>query len=213
MTFHLQKASCVVVGTFNMYILHPQWLVKREIINKDSEVGIETNLARPGFRFHFPESKSLWIVGPDRIAIESKKGDVDCGRMVARVLEALPETPLFALGSNVVYEAELEELKALPKELQGLPCRVPEDLGARIAQRTFHVGVRQDETEIANIQLAIKAEKLELACNFHTKLEGRADANEVAVTAARRFFEHRRRSTDLAAQLLEVAIHHDHADS
>lgn len=50
MALKFEKASCVVVGTFNIYILRPQWLAKHEIIETGTEVGIETNLTQPGFR-------------------------------------------------------------------------------------------------------------------------------------------------------------------
>ncbi len=86
--FRFQKASCVVVGTFNIHILHPQWLARRGLIQQGLEIGVETNLTRPGIRLRFPEHGALWSISPDRLVIETDHAAFDCGQLAAHVLRA-----------------------------------------------------------------------------------------------------------------------------
>jgi hypothetical protein len=206
--FRFQKASCVVVGTFNMYILHPQWLAKHEIIERGMEVAVETNLAQPGFRFQFPKFKAVWSVAPNRVVIETQDPHTDCGTFVAKVLVTLPHTPLFALGNNAVYRADLSELDALAPAMRDFPRPKSPNEGETVAQNTFHVAVKRAEHEVTNLQIALTEEWIELSCNVHTKLEEQADAAAAAMAAAKRFFEDRTYSKTLAQHLFGTSIDH-----
>jgi hypothetical protein len=198
MAFRFQKSSCIVVGTFNMYILHPKWLAKHGIIESGVEVAIETNFTQPGFRFTFPKLDIRWLIAPNRVIVESSKPAVDCGAIVAKMLKALPETPLQGLGSNVDYEAELNEIEKLSRTIRDFPQQTSPNAGESIAQRTFHVAVKRGEHEATNLQLSFTETKIELACNVHVGLENRENANEAAIAAASRYFEDRARSDALA---------------
>lgn len=195
-----------------MYILHPPWLTKHEIIEAGTEFSIETNLARPGFRFRFPTYEAVWSIAPDRIAAESTSRKTDCAQMVAKVLRALPETPLFAIGNNVVYAATLDELSALSHTIRdfGQP-ESPHD-GETVVQRSFHVAVKRGEGKVANLQLSIKEEAIELGGNLHTKLDGVEDASKEAIAAAERFFQDRDSAKGLAEHFFKVKIGHDAND-
>jgi hypothetical protein len=206
--FQFEKASCVVVGTFNMYIFHPPWLEKHEIIRKGTEVGIDTNLIRPGFRFRFPQYKATWMVAPDRLAVESDEPKTDCGKPVAKVLRVLPETPLFALGNNVHYKAELSELENLSEAIRGFPCMECPTRGQSVVQRTFHVGIKRNEHETITLQISLKEDSIELACNVHVELDNREKASEVAVTAAEQFFGDQSEAMTLAQHHFGVSIDH-----
>jgi len=207
--FQFRKASCVVVGTFNIYILHPQWLTKHGIVAEGTELAIETNLSQPGFRFQFPNSRSTWSIAPVRIGVESQDPDMDCGRVVASILRALPETPLLALGNNVVYQADLGELATLSAAIRDFPRNQRADEGEMVVQRTFHAGVKHGENATFNLQLSLTADSVELVCNVHTALESLADANAAAVAAAEQFIENRRRSRTLAQHFFGASIHDD----
>lgn len=209
MFFRFQKASCVVVGTFNIHILHPQWLVSRGIIEKDLEVGIESNLTRPGLRLRFPQQGALWSITPDRLVIETQDAALDCGGTIARVLGILRETPLFAIGNNLHCTAEFPGADALPERLRQLyqVDSVPPPL--KVAQRTFHLAVERAENELINLQVAVKGDEIELLGNVHYGLAGVEDPNGAAVVAAERFFADRAAAELLANQALGVSISHD----
>jgi len=207
--FRFQKASCVAVGTFNMYILHPQWLAKYEIIEPGTEVGIETNLTQPGFRFRLPDRKATWNVTPNRLVIESPDPGFGCGDTIARILKILPETPLFALGNNFHYQAELSERDNLSASIRDFPETDPLTEEQSVLQRTFHAGVRRSERETINLQVALKEEGIELACNVHHELSDRENASEAAVAAAERFFEDRAEVEALAQHFFGATIEHD----
>ena len=212
MAFRFEKASCVVVGTFNMYILHPSWLVKRQIIETGVEVGIETNLTQAGFRFRFPKDKTVWSIAPNRLVLETKDPEADCGQIVAKILKALPETPLFGLGNNVHYHAELSELDNLSEAIREFPRTESPKPEQSVVQRTFHVGVKRSEQETVNLQILIKDDSVELACNIHTKLDGRDEANNEAIAAAEGFFRDQDMSEELARHFFGVTISHDAND-
>lgn len=204
MAFQFDKAS-VVVGTFNIYILHPQWLAKHGLIEKGTGVFMESNLAQPGFRFRLPENCVTWTVAPHQIAVETDDPTTDCGAMIATVLDALPETPFFALGNNAVYRADLAELETLPELIRNLVHVPSPDAEGKVVQRTFHVGLKHDEHRSTNLQISIREEGIELLCNAHTELRDR-DAKTVVVPAAKRFFEDRAATKILAQHFFGTGI-------
>ena len=209
MFFRFQKASCVVVGTFNIHILHPQWLVSRGIIEKDLEVGIESNLTRPGLRLRFPKLGALWSISPDRLVIETQDAALDCGGTIARVLGILRETPLFAVGNNLHCTAEFPGADGLSERLRQLYQLdgVPPPL--KVAQRTLHLAVERAENELINLQVAVKGEEMEMLGNVHYSLAGSDNPNGAAVAAAQRFFADRAGAESLAKQVWGVSISHD----
>lgn len=208
MAFHFEKASCVVVGTFNMYILHPQWLVRNKIIDDPIEVGFETNLARPGFRFRFENTKTIWDVTPDRLTIETQNPQFDCGKTIVNILGKLPHIPLFALGNNTHYQADLSEFAMLSQSIRDFPRIESPTLPNRVVQRTFHVGIKRTEQETVNLQIAIKENSIELACNVHVDLGGCEPPSDPAIAAAKRFFDDRVESKLLAQHFFGTAIDH-----
>jgi hypothetical protein len=185
-----KKASCVVVGTFNIFILHPQWLAKQGLIEKGTGVFMETNLAEPGFRFRMAKDRVTWNIAPHKIAVETEDPTVDCGAKIASVLEKLPETPLFALGNNVVYRADLAEKGTLAESIRDFPWIESPSTGDTVIQRTFHVGVKHDQHRSMSIQVSIKEDEIELVGNAHTELRDRDTLSEV-IPAAQRFFADR----------------------
>jgi hypothetical protein len=202
-----KKATCVVAGTFNMYIVQPAWLTKVEIIPKGIDVAIGTKLDEPGFRFFSPKLSCRWVVTPSRIEVETEIPEADCGRIVAAVLEKLPWTPLIALGNNAVYSAPRSEIDMLPDEMR----RVSEIPGGyELTQHSFHFGLSR-ENRIANLQLSITSEEIELSINVNTELRNR-DSGTVQA-AARRFLQDRADAESLARQLFKVNIEHGHHNS
>jgi hypothetical protein len=205
--FQFDKASCVAVGTFNIYILHPQWLAKHDLIEKGTGVLMETNLAQPGFRFRLLKDRVTWIISPYQIAFESEDRATDCGARIATVLDALPETPLFGLGNNVVYKADLAELEALPESIRNFVRAPHPDADGKVVQQTLHVALKHDDHRTTNLQLLIKEESIELLCNLHTELRDR-DTRTESVPAAKRFLEDRAASATLAQNYFGIGIEH-----
>jgi hypothetical protein len=183
-----------------MYIIQPRWLVKVGIIPSGTEVVIETKLDEPGFRFGSPKLPVRWLVTPNRVQVETLHADADCGAAVAKVFEALPQTPLIALGNNAIYQAPLGDHEALPIP-PSLRREGPE--GFRAVQTTLHYGMRRGDTTF-NVQLAIAENELELSVNAHTEL--RELNPEDAAKSARRFFEDRRTGERLIQDIFHVDV-------
>jgi len=205
--FQFKKASCVVAGTFNMYLIHPKWLAKHEIIEQ-GEVGIHFNLAQPGFRFVPTKHKVIWTVAPDRLVIESEDPATDCGATAAAVLRKLPETPLFGIGNNVVYRADISEMAALARPIRHFLETSSPAPDQTLAQRSFHVAVKQGEHQTTNLQVSVKEDGIELLCNVHTELRDREDANQAAVDAAGQFFRDRTAVKPLIQHFFAAEIEH-----
>jgi hypothetical protein len=184
-----KKASCVVVGTFNIYILHPQWLAKQGLIERGTGVFMETNLAEPGFRFRMAKDRVTWNIAPHKIAIETEDPTIDCGAKIGSVLKRLPETPLFALGNNAVYCTDLAEMGTLAESIRDFPRIESPNTDDKVI-RTFHVGIKHDQYRSMNIQVSIKENEIELFGNAHTELRDRDTLTE-AVPVAERFFADR----------------------
>jgi hypothetical protein len=198
--FTFKKASCVVAGTFNMYVIQPPWFTKIGIFPKGIEVAIGTHLDEPGFRYAPTKNPFRWFVTPHRVEVETRDPEGDCGAPMASVLEALPWTPLVALGNNVIYTAPLADLDGLREEFRRSP-QAPE--GYAMKQRSMHFGLSR-EGAVMNLQLSITPEELELSVNTHTEL--RKKESEDAQAAARRFIQDRRDAETLIQQLFGVSV-------
>ncbi len=209
MPFKFKKASCVVVGSFNIYILHPKWLAKHEIIDKDVEVGILFNLEQSGFRYHIAKHKVTWNVTPDKIVVESEDPEIDCGDYISKVLSKLPETPLFAIGNNVTYEAEKDETALLNQPIRDfINTAIPMD-SETMVQQSLHVALKRREYEIINLQISIKDDKIILRCNVHAELRERTDVCDAAAQAAKQFIEDRNFVKTLVHHYFGMLIEHD----
>ncbi len=207
MAFRFKKASCVVAGTFNMYIVQPPWLAKVNIIPQGVEVAISSKLDEPGFRFFAPKLPLRWFVTPSRIEVETESPQENCGDKVAAVLSNLPWTPLVALGNNAVYTAPLSAIDTLSEEMRRAPG-VPE--GYALAQRSFHFALSR-EKRVTHLQLSVTPEEIELSVNVHTELRDRD--SEAAQKAARRFLEDRREAEVLAHHLFKANIEYGHSNA
>lgn len=202
MAFRFTKSNCVVVGTFNMYIIQPAWLTARRIIQKSIEIKIEANLEEPGLRFSSPSLASQWLVTPTRLVVESEDRDEDCGESIAKVIKELPWTPLIAIGANSFYKAKRAELPTSLRFLRGekLP-KMPR--GSRIEQSTYLLAVRKGD-QIINLQVSILGDMIELKTNVHTDLRGKDSS--FACQAAQGFLGQRKYSEKLLAKLFGIRV-------
>jgi hypothetical protein len=204
--FRFDRASCVAVGTFNIYIVQPAWLAKREIIPKGIQVAIGSKMDEPGFRFQSPKLKSHWLVAPDRIEIVTRHPDEDCGILMGRVIESLPWTPLKGVGSNVIYKAPADDSAGIAA-LETF--RPPTPAGFTLNQRSLHAGLKRDG-HVFNIQLSALDEGLELAVNIHTEIEDRG--SEQAQESARKFLDHRMLAESLISEIFGVSVEYVEPD-
>ena len=209
--FTFSKASCVAVGTFNIYIVQPPFLKEANCVEVEEETWeVETDLSQPGFRYEFPQLHLKCAVRPDRFFVESENITVDCGSVVHNVIKALKWTPLTAIGINASFTLKnKDEIREI--ERNHFPT-LPEVDGAAIKHRMVHVSVVKDEQRY-NLQLGVKDEVAEFAMNSHSQLEdsgGRKQAWDMAVELTQRFFTHRSIGTKLATSLFGIRF--DHVD-
>lgn len=136
--FTFESASAVAVGTFNIHIFMPPWLVKCGVVN-DPPSSIEFALTRPGFRIRLDESDTLLTIEPQRIQVSSVQEGFNCGEILGKMLHRLKETPLTAVGVNVAYTCTFDH-EELPPAIAALPSAVNgEHASRRTVGLTFEV--------------------------------------------------------------------------
>lgn len=170
MGLRLKTTSCIAIGTFNIYIVQPRWLMDEGILAKgEPPVSLETDLDRPGFRFYREGYPFVWMVRPDRIEVESKVRDADCGGELASVLERLRYTPLAGIGCNVELEALDEAGSSVYEYCKRSSATV---LGRfQPTKRTVRLSFDGDG-RIFNVHFGDDGTELSVAVNIHTELSG-----------------------------------------
>lgn len=203
MPFEFKQASCVAVGTFNIYIFRPDWVGEFEDCPEKSEVSFDADFSQPGFKLASDQFGSEWIVRPDRLLLQPRTSENNSGRTLAAVIRKLPFTPLRAVGSNVSFESDVSELRGLSVSALE-PISAPDPY--EVSQRTWHMAARKGD-EVFNLQLSVQDEKALLSANVHTDVKGKAAG--FAAEAAERFLEHRRESVALFESILGAKISHE----
>jgi hypothetical protein len=217
--FKFKKASCVVVGTFNVHIIEPSRLVEMGVI--DSRPKFLTafrDISQPGMKFEI--DGATWIVRPERLGIESENPKVNCGELAARTLEKLCWTPVKAVGTNIEFIANECSESDLPEHFR--PVSPPIE---NVEQRSCHIGIRRDDS-ILNIQIHVKEKQLELHLNTHTDIKLDSEStksgndqnkqlslNAVVCHACSRFFEDCTDGIDYVKRIIPGAVFHGYENS
>lgn len=199
-TFRFDSTSCIAVGTFNMYVIQPGWLVDRGILPKISQMMLGTNLDEPGFHFSVPGEQTRWAVTPHRVEVSSKHEDDDCGKLVANVVRSLPWTPLKAVGCNFNYTATADEMRTL-RPFLNFPTTPPHGYKAEEHQAMF--SMRRDN-RLYSVKLSILPDGGELLANAQEDINQRG--GEQAAKMADSFFEHRERLEQIIRETLNVDL-------
>lgn len=201
MAFQFHEATCVIVGTFNIYIIRPDWLGKIGLLPEGSEIRLESQLDQPGFRLSSPKLGARWVVSPNRLVLETKNPIEDCGQTADRILEYLPWTPLTALGANVVWRGDAANIETWPHKSRFPPSQVPEEF--KVTQRSWHIAVKRDE-QVFNLQVSEVEEGVEIRANVHTDLRNKDI--DFARETARQFLCQRETCISLIRELFNARI-------
>ena len=190
MKFQFKNASCVVIGTFNVFVIQPKLLTEMGLIRKGTSIKVEQDLSQPGTRIQVDEV--TWVVRPDRLIVESKRYGEDCGTPLAELLSKLLWTPVFAVGVNLAFTGVDIEESEIPDGF-----RLPK-VEFETTQRTVHACIA-DKERVFNVQLAASktqdSTNYELALNIHTDFSEKksshlqASLNQAATLACRQFFD------------------------
>ncbi len=95
------KASIVLLGSFNPRIFHPEWLINRQIVDSWN-YNDESIICVPDFtQIHLPDSRTLTVY-INRFILESTlaSNNLALADLVTNIFVRLPETPLEKLGMN-----------------------------------------------------------------------------------------------------------------
>lgn len=206
MSLHFKQANCVVVGTFNIYILQPGWFVSIGVLETGDKFHFRTDFSRPGFKFSSDKRKLTWLVRPDRLIIETNDYETDCGEVMAAVFRNLPHTPFFGIGNNVELEAPLKELSAF----RGIgDSGLPEaHEHYTVQQRTWHIALHRDP-HVVNIQVAAVPEKETIAVSVNTHTELQKTDRDFREATAKHFLQHRNEAIHLIKDVFGVEVEHD----
>ncbi|WP_437187627.1 hypothetical protein SH668x_001032 [Planctomicrobium sp. SH668] len=138
--------TCVVVGTFNIYIFQPEWLAEVLELKAGTHFEIETDLSRPGFKLSSKDFDCNWIVRPGRLQLEGVRPNPQLGDTLAKVIQKLPETPLYAIGKNFSFQVsdtsglrtEIDDFLNFPNFPQGNVTRTLSGLSVEIGRQTYN---------------------------------------------------------------------------
>lgn len=208
MGFRFKSAAAVAVGTFNIYIIQPNWLSQVGLIGEGAQIEMEADFSRPGFRFKPTGASIRWSIHPDRIILDTEQADADCGAPLAVVLEHLRWTPLFGIGTNLVFEAPLSDID----RVRSLFIEPSPREGFAVGQRTAHIALVKDQQRF-NLQIATpqkpENEVLTLSINVHTAIEQSLlplQANALAIESCRHFIPHRDEAVSLARDVFRIEV-------
>jgi hypothetical protein len=199
--FQFEQVTSVIVGTFNIYVIRPDWLGTVGFVPKGSEMRIESQLNQPGFRLSSPSLGAKWVVLPNRLILETADPNEDCGATVDRILENLPWTPLMALGCNLVYRGDASAVDGWEPKTAFPSRQITGDFVLK--QRTWHIGVQRGD-QLFNLQMSDGEDGVEIRVNVHTDLHDRDIT--FARETARRFFPDRQIAVSLMRELFNARV-------
>lgn len=212
MAWRFKIASAVAVGTFNIYVIQPRWLTEVGLVPDGTKLKMASDLIRPGFRYSSPELSADWDVRPDRVSVVTKQPDVDCGKLLAEVLDKLMWTPLTGIGVNVEFEGATSDLEQLPSGCRLPECALPSGYGMH--QKSIHVALARDE-HVFNFQLSLLDDP-SLAVNVHTDLKDKGtqkEINKLAINACLNYLPLQTEARSLVRQLYKVELQNEqHSD-
>jgi hypothetical protein len=195
----------VAVGTFNIYVLQPHWLVERGILPPE-EITLDTNLSRPGFRLRSPSSSTEWTVVPTRLAIKSAQANRDCGELVGKVLQFLRWTPVTAVGNNLHLVGPVDEIRGA--ESMHAFLRTEFGFGGSAARsRQLGISVPYGTSSMANLTIAVdepEGGKAKIAVNIHSAFQQLS--TDQAVETAKRYLNDRGGAIELVRSLCRVEV-------
>jgi len=122
---------------------------------------------------------------------------------MAAVLSKLPETPVYGLGNNVLFQASRVGLEPFPS-LEACANVVVEPGGYTKKRHVFATTLERDGRAFS-LQLTVGSELVELSGNAHLQLTGDG-TTEVAARAAAGFRADSRVLADLFGEALGVRI-------
>jgi hypothetical protein len=170
------------------------------------DMHVHNDLSRAGLKIGSPKLNLNWTIRPDKVVIESDSPIDNCGEIMERLFEELPWTPLQAQGNNFQFEAPLDELAQIRRQLDFPPAEGHRDYG--LVRRGWHLALKISEEKTCVLQLSVTPTGIQAATNFHTDLENRS--NDCAREAARSFFDDRREAVRLFEESFGVHIENGH---
>lgn len=102
------KSSVVAVGHFNPAILTPGWLVGQGLLD-NGQAEMDQVVGPTGFATRFKMQRLVWGASLDRFFVDAENPTEEFdepARLMQRILERLPHTPLRAIGLNFTFEAD-----------------------------------------------------------------------------------------------------------
>jgi hypothetical protein len=163
--FGFKSSSCVVVGTFNTFVIQPKLLVEMQLLCPDAPIKVQQDLSQPGMRLVAEGLR--WIIRPDRIVIESEDAGEDCGTPLRVLLSHLVWTPVFAVGVNAKFQVAAADAFVSPQCMQ-LP-----EVPFTTLQRTSHFSIPRG-AQVLNFQLSMSVRQppasVDLALNVHSDI-------------------------------------------
>lgn len=121
MAFQLKTATAFAQGAWNIYILQPEWLSEKGILVSE-RVKVERFVEGPGIRLTVGVKSPRWVISPYVVRYESDKpaAEDDVGGPLAKLIAALPETPLRSVGFEFGFRSKAAaDIQTVPRPAVG----------------------------------------------------------------------------------------------
>lgn len=200
MTFEPFESACVAKGTFNIYILKPDFIADLMGCSVPKPLKYQADFDRPGFQIQFEDPSLTWTIRPDGIVASSRDPDASCGEYVAKVLKALPVTPMQAIGNNFHFRASSDEKS---QDFPGSIRQWVKDTSAieGATHRAVAISITRNCT-IFNLSLSSEGECFSVGVNVHRG----SDFPDGIPKAAEMFADDRRQAADLVQEVFKVEL-------
>ncbi|MGC1274883.1 MAG: hypothetical protein WBC44_14350 [Planctomycetaceae bacterium] len=205
--FRFVQSDFVAAGTFNIYVLQPDWFTELGLFISGPKVRLHADLSRPGYRFSQQDSEVEWTITPEKVVAASRARHENCGAAIGKVIETLEWTPLIAVGGNVMLRADETDRDSIPFQLF-VPDLSP-DFTWKNSSSVVTVTRGGRDFRIA---LTRDGDGCQITANIHTDLSrflGREQKLAAARNACESFLSDQRTAFSLIEQFYGVGIEND----
>lgn len=191
MPLSLETAQTIALGPFNPHIISPGWLFAEKIC-QDNEVELRFLPMSQGMAFRIRDVD--WQIDFHSLMVQSQK--VNCGELVAKVVEKLHHTPVHAVGNNFHYSGTVNEWNSRPLPMLGKKGWDSFGGIGTIDQLRW-TGTFVENSIRTEVTLGQTEAAIVVLFNFHRNTKG----SESAVKAAQQFDDDQKKSKELLEKL------------
>jgi hypothetical protein len=205
----LSDWTVVLVGSWNVAILNPDWLGKSVLGEREFQVELIMEGVRPRMRFQF--ERVVVIPAVDRLIFASRhpeeKDLLAAEEAAKKVLTLLPVTPITGVGINFGY-VESDANPALASLFDVADNYDLGESGFEISSTAITRSLKFED-QLINFRMTQTGGSISFNFNFHKDVSGAQDALKALTD---KVISHKRQSEKILAEVYELEIEREAED-